>query len=67
MTAHGLVIDGVDRDDTGAYRVRFGCTCSEYRTEETGPTEAHAMTLATNRVRVHEATVTGAQRVETWF
>jgi hypothetical protein len=67
MTAHGLVVDGVDRDETGAYRVTFGCLCSEYRTEETGPTEAHAMTLAANRVRVHEATVTGAQSVDIRF
>jgi|tagenome__1003787_1003787.scaffolds.fasta_scaffold18139439_1 hypothetical protein len=65
--AHGLVIHGVDRDATGAYHVAFGCLCGEYTAEETRSTEADARTLAANRVRIHEATETGAQRVDIRF
>jgi hypothetical protein len=66
MTAHGLCIDRVDRDEAG-YHVRFGCTCGDYTAEETAPTEADVLTLARNDVRVHEATVTGAAVVHIRF
>ena len=66
-TTHGLVVNGVDRSETGGYRVAFGCLCGDYTAEETTATQADALALAANRVRVHEATVTGAQVVDIRF
>ncbi len=60
MTAHGFVVDSVDRVETGGYHITFGCSCGQYTAEETASTEADALALAANEVRVHEATVTGA-------
>ena len=66
MTTHELCIDGVDRTEAG-YRVTVSCTCGGFTAEETSPTEADALALAANEVRVHEATVTGAPVVHIRF
>jgi hypothetical protein len=66
VTAHAVVINGVDRTETG-YRVTFGCTCGDYTAEETAATETAALALAANEVRIHEATVTGAPIVDIRF
>jgi hypothetical protein len=67
VTIHRLVVDHVDRTGTSAYHVTFGCTCGGYTAEETAATEADALALAANEVRVHEATVTGAPTVDIRF
>jgi hypothetical protein len=67
VTIHRLVVDHVDRTETHQYRVTFGCTCGEYTAEETASTQDDALTLAANKVRIHEATATGAPTVEIRF
>jgi hypothetical protein len=67
MTVHGLVVRGVDRTDTGGYRVAFGCLCGDYTAEETAATETDALALAANEARIHEAKATGAPNVDIRF
>jgi hypothetical protein len=67
VTVHGIDITGVDRLETGEYRVTFGCICGGYTAEKSAPTEADALTMATNDVRVHEATATGSPTVDPIF
>ena len=50
----------LDRIEPGEYRVAFGCTCGGHSGEKSAPTEADALALAANDVRVHAATVTGS-------
>ena len=44
-----------------------GARAAGYTAEETAATEADALALAANEVRVHEATVTGAPTVDIRF
>jgi len=67
VSIHRLVVNRVNRVETGGYHVTFGCTCGDYTAEETATTEASALALAANEVRIHEATVTGAPTVDIRF
>jgi hypothetical protein len=67
VSIHRLVIDHVDRTETGRYRAIFGCACGGYTAEETATTQADVLALAANEVRVHEATVAGAPTVDIRF
>ena len=67
MTVHELVVNGVDRIDPVTFRVAFGCTCGGYTAEETAPTEAGALAMAANGVRIHEAKETGSPSVDIRF
>lgn len=67
MTVHSLVVSHVERTESGGYRAIFGCSCGDYTAEETALTQADALALAANEVRVHKATVTGAPTVDIRF
>jgi len=67
MTMHELVVNGVDPTENGGVRVGFGCTCGGYTAEETAATQADALALAANEVRVHAAMATGAPTVDIRF
>jgi hypothetical protein len=67
VTVHGLVVESVERAETGEYHVAFGCLCGAYSRGETAATEADALAMAANRVRIHEAEETGAGVVDIRF
>lgn len=66
MTTHELVVEGVDGTENGV-RIAFGCTCGGYTAEETAATQADAVALAGNEVRMHAAAATGAPSAEIRF
>jgi len=67
MTVHGLVVEGVERAATGEYHVAFARLCGTFSREETAASQADALAMAANRVRIHEAEVTGAAVVDIRF